>query len=169
MYGLLYIRATRGCRRQSPAPGSRTFLSLQHLCRRREGGSVRPPSHPTPPAAAAEPQRRPQRTNRVKKAPFYKICLRTKRNKETKQQQQQKKKKKKKEVTDTAPFVQSIQHPLATSSDKGNGPKHGRGEGHSEAERGSPVGLKGGSSPSPISPLGPMCFQLLCSPQIGKR
>lgn len=96
MYGLLYIRATRGCRRQSPAPGSRTFLSLQHLCRRREGGSVRPPSHPAPPAAAAEPQRRPQRTNRVKKAPFYKICLRTKRNKETKQQQQQKKKPKKK-------------------------------------------------------------------------
>lgn len=104
MYGLLYIRATRGCRRQSPAPGSRTFLSLQHLCRRREGGSVRPPSHPTPPAAAAEPQRRPQRTNRVKKAPFYKICLRTKRNKETKQQQQQKKKKKRKKSQTRLPL-----------------------------------------------------------------
>lgn len=166
MYGLLYIRATRGCRRQSPAPGSRTFLSLQHLCRRREGGSVRPPSHPAPPAAAAEPQRRPQRTNRVKKSSI----LQNMPSNETKQRNKTTTtEKKKKEVTDTAPFVQSIQHPLATSSDKGNGPKHGRGEGHSEAERGSPVGLKGGSSPSPISPLGPMCFQLLCSPQIGKR
>lgn len=73
-----------------------------------------------------------------------------------------------------APFVQSIQHPLARSSDKGKGPKRWKGKG---AEQGGAaviqMGLpeaKAAPRPSPfLPPSGPMCFHLMCSPQIRKR
>lgn len=138
------------------------FLSLQHLCRWREGGSVHPQSHP---AAPAEPQRRPQsiKPSGKKRSLHFTRCA-LERN-ETKKQTNNNKRNK---VTDTAPFVHSIQHPLASSSYKGNGPKNGRGEGHGEAECGSPIGMKGGSSPSPISPLGPPCaFSFCAAPRSG--
>lgn len=130
------------------------------------GGGREAPSILNPSPQLLSPSTDPSTQTEGKNLHFTKYAL--ERNK-TKKQNKRRRQQKIKEVTDTAPFVQSIQHPLATSSDKGNGPKNGRAEGHGQAECGSPIGLKGGSLPSPISPLGPMCFQLLCSPQTRKR